>query len=88
MIQRHKRSGDIVAAAELWTTSLMPEGLIERWLCHEGSIVKAGTAVALVRIEDSLHELTSPCDGLLHVDCHTDAVVEPGMVIGSVSPTV
>jgi len=64
MIQRHKRSGDIVAAAELWTTSLMPEGLIERWLCQEGSMVKAGTAVALVRIEDSLHELTSPCDGL------------------------
>ena len=31
---------------ELWTTSLMPEGILERWLVEDGSTVAAGQALA------------------------------------------
>ncbi len=75
---------DIRVAPELWATSLLPEGILHAWLRPDGATVKAGEAVASVRIEDTLHELMAPGAGRLKTGCKADSVIEPGMIIGQV----
>lgn len=74
----------IAVAPDLWQSSMMPEGILERWLRPEGAQVEAGDPVAAVRIEDALHELMAPARGSLHTELKSDSVIEPGMVIGSI----
>ena len=75
----------IAVAPELWASNMMPEGILERWLRPDGSQVEAGDPVAAVRIEDCLHELMAPARGRLHIELQVNSVVEPGMVIGSIT---
>ena len=42
---------------DLWATSLLPEGMIEKWLLPDGAFVEAGESVAALRIEGALHEI-------------------------------
>ncbi len=77
---------EIVVAPELWSTSIMPEGILEGWLVANGTIVNKGAAVAKVRIEDMLHELTAPAAGKLVIEAAKNDVIEPGTVIGHISP--
>lgn len=74
----------IRVAPELWSCSMLPEGILERWLRPDGSTVNAGDPVATVRIEDSLHELIAPARGTLRTSLVANSLVEPGMAIGSV----
>lgn len=83
-----KLTNPISVPADLWATSVMPEGIVERWLYPDESFVAAGDPVAVVRIEDGLHDILAPCKGRLHVGCRTNTVIEPGMVIGHVSRTI
>ena len=69
---------------DLWATSLLPEGMIEKWLLPDGAFVEAGESVAALRIEGALHELQAPAEGWLSIDRRTNAVVEPGAVIGHI----
>lgn len=69
---------------ELWATSIMPEGIIERWLLPNGSRVKAGDPVAAIRIESMLHELMAPATGILKTACEVNSVVDPGCMIGQI----
>lgn len=75
----------VTVAADLWATSILPEGIIERWLFADGSLVEAGDPVAIVRIEDALHDVMAPCSGRLQVSCRTSTVIEPGTTIGHVT---
>ena len=68
----------------LWTTSLLPEGIVEKWLMPDGAFVEAGEPLAAIRIEDSLHELCAPAEGWLSIDRKINSVVEPGAVIGHI----
>lgn len=72
----------ISVAPELWATSILPEGILERWNFKEGRRVEAGDPVAVVRIESALHDILAPANGQLHIHCKTDAVIDPGCVIG------
>ena len=74
----------IAVTPELWATSVLPEGLIEQWLFADGSMVEAGDPVAIVRIEDALHQLVAPARGRLNIDLRANSVVEPGAEIGTV----
>jgi pyruvate/2-oxoglutarate dehydrogenase complex dihydrolipoamide acyltransferase (E2) component len=74
----------IAVAPDLWSTAVMPEGLIEKWLFPDGSLVEAGDPVAAVRIEDALHELMAPVRGRLSIALGANSVIEPGMVIGNI----
>jgi hypothetical protein len=76
----------VTVPADLWATGILPEGIIEKWLYADGSFVEFGDPVALVRIEDALHDIMAPCKGRLHVGCN--AVIEPGMVLGHVARSV
>jgi pyruvate/2-oxoglutarate dehydrogenase complex dihydrolipoamide acyltransferase (E2) component len=69
---------------DLWATSMLPEGILERWLRPEGSQVEAGDPVAAIRIEDALHELMAPARGRLYTELKVDSVIEPGAVIGRI----
>ena len=84
MTQRVEQITKIEVAPNLWTTSLLPEGLIEQWLFPDGSFVEAGDPIATVRIEDALHELTAPARGRLKIGMRANSVVEPGMGIGNI----
>jgi pyruvate/2-oxoglutarate dehydrogenase complex dihydrolipoamide acyltransferase (E2) component len=69
-------------APELWATSILPEGILERWILAEGSQIEAGDPVAVVRIESAQHDILAPARGTLHIQCAANQVIEPGTVIG------
>ena len=62
----------------------MPEGVLERWLVSDGTQVRAGEAVAAVRIGEALHDIVSPASGRLEVLAPESEVVDPGCIIGEV----
>lgn len=66
----------------LWRNSMLPEGILERWLVDDGTIVTAGERIAEVRIESSLHEIMSPGGGVLTILAEQNTVVEPGTAVG------
>jgi pyruvate/2-oxoglutarate dehydrogenase complex dihydrolipoamide acyltransferase (E2) component len=75
---------DIKVASALWASSLLPEGIIEKWLRSDGAFVEAGEPVATVRIEDALHELTASAEGWLNAEVQAGSVIDPGTVIGHI----
>lgn len=75
---------NLVVTPDLWFGSMLPEGVIERWLVTGGSRVQAGHAVVLVRIEDSLHDLLAPADGEIHICSAVNAIIEPGSILAEV----
>jgi pyruvate/2-oxoglutarate dehydrogenase complex dihydrolipoamide acyltransferase (E2) component len=74
----------ICAEPDLWATSLLPEGILDKWLKPDGAYVETGEAVAALRIEGALHELLSPADGWLSIDRKANSVIEPGAVLGHI----
>jgi len=68
----------------LWATALAPEGVLERWRVSEGHDVRLGQAIAEVRLEDCLHEITAPAPGRLYRLVHAGAIIEPGALIARV----
>jgi pyruvate/2-oxoglutarate dehydrogenase complex dihydrolipoamide acyltransferase (E2) component len=69
---------------DLWATSILPEGILEKWLTADGAYVEKGQPLAAVRIESALHELLSPGDGWLTIDRRVNSVIEPGAIIGHI----
>ncbi len=78
------RTIDVKVPPEFWALSIMPEGVIEKWLLPNGSHVKVGDPVAAIRVESMLHKLLAPCEGLLQATCKANSVVDPGFVIGQI----
>ena len=72
---------DIKVDEALWASSMLPEGIVERWFIADGAVVAAGDLMAEVRIEDALHEITSPASGRLTIIAATNTVVEPGSLL-------
>ncbi|RUP00449.1 lipoyl domain-containing protein [Hyphomicrobium sp.] len=68
----------------LWASSIFPEGMVVRWLIPDGSMVSAGRAVAEVRIEDALHEITAPRDGRITIVRGEHSVIDPGSLLATV----
>ena len=76
---------DIKVDESLWASSMLPEGLVERWLVADGAIVAAGDPIAEVRIEDALHEINAPASGHVTIAATANCVVEPGSLLASVA---
>jgi pyruvate/2-oxoglutarate dehydrogenase complex dihydrolipoamide acyltransferase (E2) component len=83
-----RKSEDISVSPNLWGTSILPEGILEKWTFTDGSQIEAGDPVATVRIESALHEVMAPVTGRLHIACQPNTVIEPGTVIGQISHLV
>jgi biotin carboxyl carrier protein len=77
---------DVKVTENLWATSMLPEGLLERWLVSEGAMVSAGEPIAQVRIEDALHDILAPSAGRLRIAASANDVLEPGATLGQVTP--
>jgi pyruvate/2-oxoglutarate dehydrogenase complex dihydrolipoamide acyltransferase (E2) component len=76
---------DVRVSEDLWSTALLPEGILERWLVEDGARVQVGEAVAAVRIGEALHDIVSPADGRLAIMAPTNEVIDPGSIIAKVS---
>jgi pyruvate/2-oxoglutarate dehydrogenase complex dihydrolipoamide acyltransferase (E2) component len=75
---------DIYVSSKLWASSMMPEGILERWRVADGATLAEGDVVAEVRIEDALHELIAPGKGRLTQLAGVNDVIEPGSLIGRI----
>jgi hypothetical protein len=75
---------DIHISSALWASTMMPEGIFERWRAVEGALLAKGDVVAEVRIEGALHELVAPAGGRLIHLAAVNEVIEPGSVIGRI----
>ncbi|ACG80125.1 pyruvate dehydrogenase complex, E2 component, dihydrolipoamide acetyltransferase (plasmid) [Phenylobacterium zucineum HLK1] len=83
-----RRIAEIRASQDLWATSMLPEGTVERWMVETGATVARGDAVMEVRIEDALHEIVAPVSGRVVALAVVDAVIEPGSVLGEIAAPV
>jgi pyruvate/2-oxoglutarate dehydrogenase complex dihydrolipoamide acyltransferase (E2) component len=68
---------DVKVPDDLWATSTLPEGVLERWLVPDGTTVRAGDPVAAIRLEEALHEVIAPAPGRLAIAAAKGAVIEP-----------
>lgn len=76
----------LVVAPEFWISRMLPEGTIERWLVADGTLVAPNDPVAELRIEGELVRLKAPAGGKLMIDSKANSIIEPGSVIGHISP--
>jgi hypothetical protein len=75
----------INADQALWRNSMLPEGIVERWLVADGKTARAGHAVAQVRIEGALHDIVAPATGRLAISAPALAVIEPGFLLATLT---
>ena len=71
----------------LWASSMLPEGVVERWFIANGAMIRAGERIAEVRIEDALHEITAPAGGRATIVAAVNAVIEPGSTLATLDET-
>ena len=76
---------DIRVPDDLWSTSLMPEAILERWLVSDGASVSQGQPIAMIRVGENLHEISAPAGGLLRTTAAASSMVEPGSLIAELS---
>lgn len=67
----------------LWASSMLPEGIVERWFIASGVKVKAGERIAEIRIEDALHDIVAPADGHATIVATVNDIIEPGSVLAT-----
>jgi pyruvate/2-oxoglutarate dehydrogenase complex dihydrolipoamide acyltransferase (E2) component len=77
---------DVRIDEALWASSILPEGIMERWFFADGAIVTVGDRIAEVRIEDARHEITALASGRLMIVAAANAVVEPGSLLARLIP--
>ncbi len=73
----------IGADEALWANSMLPEGILERWLLADGAIAHKGHGIAEVRIEGALHDIVAPATGRLNIAAPRFAVIEPGFLLAT-----
>jgi hypothetical protein len=67
----------------LWASSMLPEGILERWFIDSGDAIEAGERIAEIRIEDALHEIVAPATGRATIVATANAVIEPGSILAT-----
>lgn len=76
---------DIKIDEALWASSMLPEGIVERWFITSGATIREGERIAEVRIEDALHEIVAPATGRATIVAAANAVIEPGSVLATLT---
>jgi pyruvate/2-oxoglutarate dehydrogenase complex dihydrolipoamide acyltransferase (E2) component len=87
VVRRRNVMRDIKVDEALWASSLLPEGLVERWFIASGAAISAGERIAEVRIEDALHEIVAPASGRVTVVAAVNTVIEPGSILATLDDT-
>jgi hypothetical protein len=65
-----------------WRNSMLPKGIVERWLVADGETARAGHAVAEIRIEARCATLWP---GRLAISAPKPAVIEPGFLLATLT---
>lgn len=74
---------DIKVDETLWASSMLPEGVVERWFIANGATIGTGERIAEVRIEDALHEIIAPASGRATIVAAMKSVIEPGSILAT-----
>jgi pyruvate/2-oxoglutarate dehydrogenase complex dihydrolipoamide acyltransferase (E2) component len=69
----------------IWASSILPEGIVQRWFIADGAIAETGEKIAEIRVEGALHEITSPTRGRLTIVAAVNNVVEPGSLLATLA---
>lgn len=77
---------DLKVPDNLWASTILPEGVLERWLVSDGAAVRKGDPIATIRIEQALHEVTAPAQGRLSITIGENNVIEPGTLLARLDP--
>lgn len=75
----------INADEALWRNSMLPEGILQRWVVADGDTARAGHAIAQVRIEGALHDVVAPATGRLAISAPALAVIDPGLLLATLA---
>lgn len=73
----------VIADESLWQNSMLPEGVVERWLVSDGDVAFEGHGVVEIRVEGALHEIIAPVTGRLKIEIQPLAVIEPGSLLAT-----
>ena len=76
---------DIRVADDLWASSMVPEGVLERWFVHDGDAIVAGDHIAEIQIEGARHEIVAPSSGRISVIAGPGALIEPGSILATMA---
>jgi hypothetical protein len=66
-------------------STILSEGVVQRWFIADGALAETGAKIAEVRVEDALHEITSPASGRLTIIAAVNDVVEPGFLLATLA---
>ena len=77
---------ELVIAPEFWMSRMLPEGIVERWLVSDGTVVKPNDPVVDLRIEGELVKLKAPAGGKLFIDIKANCSSESVAGRGHISP--
>jgi pyruvate/2-oxoglutarate dehydrogenase complex dihydrolipoamide acyltransferase (E2) component len=69
----------------LWSNSMLPEGVVAKWLVADGGPAREGHGLAEVRIEGALHDVIAPRDGRLKIEVAVNDVIEPGSLLATLA---
>ena len=69
----------------LWASTMLPEGIVQRWFIADQAVVAKGQRIAEVRIEDALHDIVSPASGRMTIVAAALSLVEPGALLATLS---
>ena len=64
-----------------WTSTIIPEGIVQRWFTTDGAIAETVTKTAEIRVEGALHEIPSPASGRLKIVAAVNDVGEAGFLL-------
>lgn len=67
----------------LWASTMLPEGIVERWFVANQEVVAKGQRIAEIRIEDALHDIVSPASGRVTIVATASSLVEPGALLAT-----
>jgi pyruvate/2-oxoglutarate dehydrogenase complex dihydrolipoamide acyltransferase (E2) component len=70
----------------IWASTILPEGIIQRWFIADGAVAETGAKIAEIRVEGALHEITSPARGRLTIVAAVNDVVERGSLLATLAP--
>jgi pyruvate/2-oxoglutarate dehydrogenase complex dihydrolipoamide acyltransferase (E2) component len=74
---------DVRVDAAIWASSILPEGIVQRWFIADGTIAETGKKIAEILVEGALHEITSPVRGRLTIVAAVNNVVEPRSLLAT-----
>jgi hypothetical protein len=69
----------------LWASTMMPEGILEKWFRMTDAVVSRGDRIAEIRIEGAIHEIVSPGSGTLTIIAAANSIIEPGSLLATLS---